>query len=537
MKNKTTLGMMARALVLSALIISLISCGGGSGTSNLSSSDDSSGAGAGTVALLLADAPADDYEHIWITITEVSLIPPAQSADPVVIFKSAEGLTLDLLQYRDEDYLLTIKKDVPAGLYAKIRLGVKNIWVEPKDGAPCRNLEIKLPSGKIDLNPHESFYLTQGKTLSIRLDIDASKSINLHPAGKSGKCIFRPVVFVDITEGFPDGQCPKIISGTIATLITTNDQVTGFYLNLPNDRGQIKVLLNESTRIFNAQGDFVGPENLQVGQNVKVRGKFNSTGALVASLVVIGDVMDITGLVEAAVDTSTYIFPLTAASEQEIVGSVKVKVDPVNTLILIGCDTEVGLEYIQAGMKARIFGKLDMQTGNLKAAAILLCDRVIEGVVTKASNFNDGKLVTVNESGTSINVFIPADTPIYLEGDGAVPLNHICEGRQVRIFVKWPWTTSNYLTAALVKVEPEKHEGEVTAIDLANRILTVSLTGGGTEDVKVEDGATILVDGNGNLVLKQFKDLSVGDYLIYFGLSDCQEANLFHAFVLLVNPD
>ncbi len=78
MKNKTTLGMMARALVLSALIISLISCGGGSGTSNLSSSDDSSGAGAGTVALLLADAPADDYEHIWITITEVSLIPPAQ---------------------------------------------------------------------------------------------------------------------------------------------------------------------------------------------------------------------------------------------------------------------------------------------------------------------------------------------------------------------------------------------------------------------------------------------------------------------------
>jgi len=49
---------------------------------------------------------------------------------------------------------------------------------------------VKLPSGKIDLNPRGDFEVTAGATLSIRIDIDADKSIKLHQAGQSGKCIF-----------------------------------------------------------------------------------------------------------------------------------------------------------------------------------------------------------------------------------------------------------------------------------------------------------------------------------------------------------
>jgi len=525
--------MLAIGAMLAVLVISLLSCGGG-GSSGSSTGE---GSGTGSVAFLLADNPADDYEHIWITITEVSLIPVAHNSSPVVIFRSASGLTLDLLEYRDEDYLLTIKEDVPAGLYAKIRLVIKDIEVEPKDGLtpPCPNLEIKLPSGKIDLNPREPFLVSQGGKLSIRLDIDANKSINLHRAGRSGKCIFRPVVFVDVKEGMPLGRCPKILSGTITQLIENEGQTSGFILRLANDRGSLRVNLSGDTAIFDENGEFTGPEALQTGQEVKVRGKLNITGILEASLVVIGDLLDISGRVDGTVDPSTYLFPFTSAVGEEITSPINVKVDKDNTLILIGCHTEVGIEYIQAGMKARVFGKLDNENNIIRAVAILLRDRVIEGEVTSIINFNGGKLITIQEQGGTVPVFLPAGTPIFLEGDGFIPVDLLCVGRQVRVFLK-PGI-SNPLTAALVKVQSERHEGTVAAVDATNRILTFNLAGGGTEQVYVEPGATILESNNGIQGLKQFEDIKAGDYIVYFGLADCQAAEPFHAFVLVITTD
>lgn len=79
-------------------------------------------------------------------------------------------------------------------------------------------MTVELPSGRIDLDPREPFQVRVGGTLAIRLDIDANKSINLHQAGNSGKCIFRPVIFVDIREEVPTGRCPKVLSGIIASL-------------------------------------------------------------------------------------------------------------------------------------------------------------------------------------------------------------------------------------------------------------------------------------------------------------------------------
>jgi hypothetical protein len=84
----------------------------------------------GSIAVLLADGPADDYEHLWITITEVSLIPADGKAAPVVIFSSPTGLRVDLLDLREEDYLLTIRNNVPAG-HNRSGWGFK---IEPEGG-------------------------------------------------------------------------------------------------------------------------------------------------------------------------------------------------------------------------------------------------------------------------------------------------------------------------------------------------------------------------------------------------------------------
>jgi hypothetical protein len=76
-----------------------------------------------------------------------------------------------LLELRNEDLLLTVKKRIPAGFYEKIRLEIDDIRSE---GGPCDEpgKYFKLPSGKIDLNPRGGIFVKSGQTLSIRLDID-----------------------------------------------------------------------------------------------------------------------------------------------------------------------------------------------------------------------------------------------------------------------------------------------------------------------------------------------------------------------------
>ena len=534
MKRGFALGMVVLFMALVAVVFSLMSCGGGGGSSGSSPIGDS---GTGSVAVLLADSPTDEFEHIWLTITEVSLIPAAHDAAPVVIFQSAAGLKVDLLEYRDEDYLLTMKKEVPAGLYAKIRLIVKDIQVEPKQGLTptCANIEIKLPSGKIDLNPRDQFMLSKGRTLSVRLDIDANKSINLHQAGHSGKCIFRPVVFVDITEGMPIGRCPKISSGTIEKIIESAGKTSGFVLRLGDDRGSLEVSLSDKTAIFDMNGEFVGPAALEVGQVVKVRGKPNNSGILEASLVVIGNLLDISGQVDGPVNTTTYLFPFTPSSGEAITFPINVKIVQGKTLILIGCDTEMGIEAIQAGMKAQVFGKLVQEDGKdvIHAVVVLLRDWVIEGEINAVSDSTDGKTVTIQEQGgASVQVYIPSGTAIYLEGDGAVQMNLLCLGRQVRVFLKLGISTP--LTAALVKVQSEQHEGTVKSVDADPRTLTVDLGGGLTETVYIEPGATILESMDDIQGLKLFQDIKVGDFIVYFGLPDCEADKPFHAFVVVI---
>src|SRR5512136_1349149 len=101
MKKKLFLCTAIFLIALLASGILLISCGGGGGSSS------SSTVGTGSVSVLLADSPTDDYQNIWITINEVSFIP-VNGGVPVIIFQSTKGLRVDLLAYQDEDYLLTV---------------------------------------------------------------------------------------------------------------------------------------------------------------------------------------------------------------------------------------------------------------------------------------------------------------------------------------------------------------------------------------------------------------------------------------------
>ena len=544
MKRGLILGLALIFLALGGISLFLVSCGGGGGGS--SSGGPSAGGSStvspdkGSIAVLLADGPADDYDHLWITITEVSLIPADGKAGPVVIFSSPAGLRVDLLELRKEDYLLTISNNVPAGLYNKIRLGVSKI--EPQ-GGPCTDMTVKLPSGRMDLDPRAPFEVTGGGTLAIRLDIDANKSINLHQAGKSGKCIFRPVVFVDIQEEVPTARCPKVLSGTIESLkVNTGGQVVGFTLGLQDNRGTVEVSLPSNATLINSQGVCASPDDLKVGDQVKARGKLVSTTVFQASMVVVGQLLDVTGTVVAipvvtpVSSGSPFTFDIIALPGQELVGQWKVQ-GQACTLTLTGCDTLADPASIQTGMTVRVLGKLVSETGQggqpstiLRAAAILVGGREIIGQITSINQVTGGVQATIQQSGgSSLSVFIPDGAPIYLQGDGAVPPSLLCVGRQVIVHLK-PGT----LTADQVEVQSEKHEGTVGSTNISTSTLVVAIGGGKSETVYVEPGATILNSKGDVQSLASFGDIKVGDSSAYFGLVGCGTDTGFHAFVVVI---
>ncbi len=95
------------AILLVAMMTLLAGCGssGGGGESS---------AGTGTVAVFVKDSPTDEFEHIWVTITQVELLPV--SGSPVVIYENSPGCRIDILDHRNEDFLLKIRRDVPAEL-------------------------------------------------------------------------------------------------------------------------------------------------------------------------------------------------------------------------------------------------------------------------------------------------------------------------------------------------------------------------------------------------------------------------------------
>lgn len=484
-------------VLLVALMTALAGCGGGGG-------GESSPAAAqtGTVAVFVKDGPAEQFEHIWVTITQVELLPV--SGSPVVIYDNPSGCRIDILDHRDEDFLLKIHRSVPAGQYSKIRLLVTDIDLMPASGSTIVT-DVKLPSGKIDLNPQGPFTVAPGGTLTVRLDIDANKAIHAHPSGDPNRYIFRPVIFVDIETGYPAALCPKLVHGTITELVKSGAQTTGFYMDIENSRGTLDVKLTSDTDIFLADGEFGDASDLEVGQEVRVRGRMDSSGALVASLVIIGDVVDVLGDVTSAVTSNVFTF--TTFTGEELIGNYNVRIDPAKTLILMNCGTEVGPEAIQAGMVARVFGK--GAGSEIRAVVVILRTKEVKGEITATANVSGGRQLTVlQESGATATVLVPTAAPVYIEGDGQVSASYLTVGRQVRILLD-P-TTASPLTAKAVFIEGQKVEGTVSSVGSGTMVVD-GLT------VRVPAGATIL-DLRSGCDLVNFSTIDTGDKVVYFGL-------------------
>ena len=509
--------------------------GGGSGGSTTPATTSSRGTGSGSVAVLIADGPADGYQSIWVSITKVSLIPPEGSGrDPVVVFQSRSrgGCKVDLLEYRDEDFLLTLNDRVQAGLYSKVRLEVAEIRSK---GGSCDDQWIKLPSNKIDLNPQGPIEVKSGEALAVRLDIDANKSMNLHVAGNSGKCMFRPVVFVDIETVELQQRCPLIVIGEVLQVFDQNQDeiVEGFKIQLDGDRGPLIVRLLRHTVVFDEDGfplkSYATTDDLKEGDMVWVRGRLDEYGKLNASEVVIGRVLTLNGTAQDSPDTDGVFSLFLDEGEPFTDDSVNVKVFEGDSLILFGCDTVATLSDIRRGVRAKVVGKYSGTEDVLRAAVVFLKPEEITGEIVSIMDAEGGKDLTIRQAEDGeVTVFLPADTPIKLRGDGQVPLRLLCEGRMVRVILD----PDKLLTAQKIEVEEDILEGEVTAVnDLES---TIFVDG---QRVFVTAFATIMDQRGEEDTLVDFDQIIPGSMVRCFGLDPCPGDVEFHAFVILIPED
>lgn len=383
------LGTLAIVFIGGLAIAGLYACGGGGGSSSTVSAEQS---GYGNVAILMANVPADavtqylagavagegnlfrasdsaeDYDRLWITITDVTLIPEDDDAERIVIFDDPDGYTIDLLAYRDESFLLTMNEQIPAGRYTKIRFGVSDIQAE---GGPCEHEKIKLPSNKIDFIPEGDFVIQPGGTLNIKVTV-----VKIHEAGNSDKCIFHPTIRGEIIASEPICFWRHSYKGTIARLLDRDADGTpdGFLID---ELGGLEVMLEEDdTAIFTAMGEFGDPGVLRVGQDVIVRGIMDPAGILYARLVIIGDALALKGTVTSEVDldsgdSEAGSFELSLDQGQALFPSMYVLVYP-QTVIRSGCDDDEDLGDIEPASRLIVLGKYDTYLDLFKAVGILI---------------------------------------------------------------------------------------------------------------------------------------------------------------------
>ena len=536
MKPKGIIRSAFRIAVLVCIAAMLSSCGGsGGGTSN---GAGGSASASGSVAVLLADGPLDDLATLTLTITKISLLPPG-NGNSVVIFDNPAGHPVDILRYRNQDYLFTLKRDVPAGRYDKIRLEVSDITATAKPGqeGTCAEMEIKLPSGKIDLNPRGGFEVLEGQALSIRLDVDARKSIQLHQAGNSGRCVFRPVIFVDINPIHLAERCPAVFKGEVLSFLYAEDSVTvtGFVLDLPGERGNLKVMVDsETTVIFDKNADVGDIHAIQVGDTVYVRGSLTAACSLQASLVIVGEVLKLDGTVATAVSAEPpEQFGLNLDDGQAFTGSsVNVSLS-ADTLILAGCDKEVDESYIIPGSQATVIGKYSIQDEALQAMAIILKSREITGTLMSIT-LAEGEgydLEVETAPGTMKTVLLPQGEDVLLEGDGSVDLARlellISCGNNPNVKLLLDQSPGASLIAEKVFVISNELTGIVSAVNDSKRQLSLS----SGEVVEIQVGATILKDSQ-PVILSQ---VNSGNSVTVFGLTACATEQVdFFGYILVV---
>jgi len=368
-------------LPAAVLILGMQGCG-----NDEDSPDGSPALQGGQVAVLLTDGPALGFEEIWVTVTSVSLI--AEDGVMAPIFSGEEDVNLKDLE--SDSTLFSVAEDVPPGTYNKIRMRVTGVTLVTEEG---EEITPKLPgNGKIDLHPRSPFEVVGGEALLISLDMDANKSIHIVEAGKSGKYIFRPVIFVDVGSSFPDGKLVRL-RGTVAEVPEPDLAVIGGSFQLcppsppdpsPYNVGKCTWIgVSDQTSLLDEDADLITLDALQEGSIATAIGRVGSAGGpeygapmvfLNALLIEAGDFLTLKGAIaEVPAADGANSFDFDVDPGQGISSDPVLPTDLQPGAKIFSRSGELLQESdLLEGKRAEIDGVLSVDQGALKAVLAVL---------------------------------------------------------------------------------------------------------------------------------------------------------------------
>ena len=201
----------------------------------------------GTLNVLLTDAPACGFDHVYVTVDHVEISTDGGTWTTVPVKSTLSRI--DLLTLRNGTLLSLGSVPLSAGTYQQVRLVLKDNGAS----APWANalvltgstseLPLKTPSGQQSGYKIRGPFTVQANTLSdLVLDFDACQSIVA--AGASGQHLLKPVVTAtaQVVSGAIQGTAqPGAVvsaqqpdtSGAVVVKSTVADAVTGVFTLSP----------------------------------------------------------------------------------------------------------------------------------------------------------------------------------------------------------------------------------------------------------------------------------------------------------------
>jgi hypothetical protein len=454
----------------------ITSCGGGS------DGDAASSNGVGSVAVLLTDGPASNYDQVNLTITQIELI--GDNGASAVVFSGER--TVDLLDLSDDAEVFSLV-DAPAGIYHKIRFTITALELVRLDesGAVVETVEPELPAnGTVDLNPRMDFIVSGDEPLVLQLDLDADKSIQAIRLG-NGRYRFRPVVFVEIVSGAVLGRYARL-EGTVAavdsdaqtfslcgTRTTFRHHRNGRWgqwgrgdrsngnnaVGVDDEPRCIDVAAATDAAVFTALGAATFAAVADAAEVTVfgrlVRGAGDDAFTMQAQVIAVGadeDFASVRGVVTAEYDAGTGEFALDVTRGGGFDTGANITVTALDgARVFTRSGAELALDDINAGFGVKVFGVPTGATPELQAAVVFVNDTAsAETELSGTLGALDGANGTFTLLGTAqgdVCVRVKDNADIFLIGtDGgaqtsdAVALGELSDGLAADVYGRFELT-------------------------------------------------------------------------------------------------